>query len=137
VSQQQFAWPVRVYYEDTDAAGIVYHANYLRFMERARTEWLRSLGYEQDCLRDDYQLIFVITRCDIRYQRAVRFNAELRVVTTLERLRRVALEFEQRIEDIDGNTVCTARNVVACINAATFTPCRVPQPMMRVFESAR
>ncbi|WP_146066857.1 YbgC/FadM family acyl-CoA thioesterase, partial [Candidatus Venteria ishoeyi] len=62
-----FEWPVRVYYEDTDAGGVVYHANYLKFMERARTEWLRALGFEQDQLRQDYQRIFVVRALSIEY----------------------------------------------------------------------
>lgn len=134
--QQQFEWPIRIYYEDTDAAGIVYHANYLRFMERARTEWLRALGFEQDALREHYQVVFVITRSDVRYSRAARFNEELRVTSRLERLRRATIEFDQRIDDAAGRPVCSARNAVACVDANNLRPCRVPVHMMRIFEGA-
>ncbi len=132
--RETFAWPVRVYYEDTDAAGIVYHANYLRYMERARTEWLRALGFEQDRLAAEQGLIFVITHADVHYLRAARFNEELTVVSKLERLRRVSIEFAQHIDDAAGGAVCTARNTVACINATSFSPSRVPAHMMRVFQ---
>jgi len=131
-----FVWPVRVYYEDTDAAGIVYHANYLRFMERARTEWLRALGFEQDVLARDCGIVFVITQSALEFRRAARFNAELHVLTTLERRRGASLELAQRIEDAHGRPVCTALNSVACVDVTTLKPRRLPPHMLRVFESA-
>jgi acyl-CoA thioester hydrolase len=132
--QQPFTWPVRIYYEDTDAAGIVYHANYLRFMERARTEWLRALGFEQDRLSQDLKVVFVITRSDLRYQRAARFNEELRVVTRLERLRGASIDFEQVVINAPGVVICTAHNSVACVDAQTLRPRRIPPHMMQVFD---
>lgn len=137
VSAPGFVWPVRVYYEDTDAGGIVYHANYLRFMERARTEWLRVLGFEQDQLSQQAGLVFVITRADVHYLRAARFNAELRVTTVIERLRRVSIEFDQQIDDRAGAAICRARNTVACVDAQSLSPRRIPAHMMRVFEGAK
>lgn len=131
---QEFTWPIRVYYEDTDAAGIVYHANYLRYMERARTEWLRAIGFEQDALREEYGIVFVITRSDVRYQRAARFNDQLEVVSRIERLRHVSIEFRQRINDATGTLVCEGHNSIACVHAATLTPCRTPAAMMRVLK---
>lgn len=130
----EFHWPVRVYYEDTDAAGIVYHANYLAFMERARTEWLRSLGFEQDQLLREEQMVFVITRSDVRYQQPARFNQELRVVSRLERLRRVSFQMQQRITSADGTPVCSALNELACVRADSYALCRIPQPLMRAFQ---
>ncbi len=134
--ERSFVWPVRVYYEDTDAAGIVYHANYLRFMERGRTEWLRQLGYEQDELSRDRNLVFVVTRSDLRYLRAARYNEELRVVTALERLRAASLEMAQEIDDIGGNVLCRGRIGVACVEAQSLRPTRVPADLRRVFEGA-
>ena len=129
-----FLWPVRVYYEDTDAAGIVYHANYLRFMERARTEWLRALGFEQDALAREHDVVFVITESTLAFKRAARFNDELVVRSTLERLRGASIEFAQTITDHLGGTVCTARNVVACVTRSSLQPRRIPARMMEIFK---
>jgi acyl-CoA thioester hydrolase len=74
-----FHWPVRVYYEDTDAAGVVYYANYLKFFERARTEWLRARGFEQDRMRVDHGVVFVVSKLQVEYQRPAKFNDALRV----------------------------------------------------------
>ena len=130
----RFVWPVRVYYEDTDAAGIVYHANYLRFMERARTEWLRALGFEQDALAREHGVVFVITESALKFQRAARFNDELLVHSRLETLRGASIGFVQTIVDGLGQTFCSARNVVACVAAATLQPRRIPVHMMRKFQ---
>lgn len=129
-----FLWPVRVYYEDTDAAGIVYHANYLRFMERARTEWLRALGFEQDALAREHGVVFVITEATLGFKRAARFNDELVVRSTLEALRGASLDFAQTISDQLGNTLCTARNVVACVTCVSLQPRRIPAFMMEIFK---
>ena len=129
-----FLWPVRVYYEDTDAAGIVYHANYLRFMERARTEWLRALGFEQDALARDHGVVFVITASTLAFKRAARFNDELVVRSTLETLRGASIDFAQTITDRLGNTLCTARNVVACVTRTSLQPRRIPAAMMEIFK---
>jgi acyl-CoA thioester hydrolase len=134
---QSFAWPVRVYYEDTDAAGIVYHANYLRFMERARTEWLRALGYEQDEILAEHGIVFVITHSDLSYHAPARFNEELLVTSELERLRRASLGFVQRIAGADGRAIASAINTVACVDAATLTPRRIPAHMLGAFERAQ
>ncbi|MBN8772080.1 MAG: YbgC/FadM family acyl-CoA thioesterase, partial [Thiobacillus sp.] len=72
-----FVWPVRVYWEDTDAGGVVYYANYLKFMERARSEWLRAFGFEQDVLRDEPGIVFVVRRVEIDYLSPARFNEQL------------------------------------------------------------
>ena len=132
-----FEWPVRVYYEDTDAAGIVYHANYLRFMERARTEWLRDLGFEQDVLRQQQGLVFVIVRSDIRYQRAVRFNEELMVNSRIQRLRGASIEFVQEIFRNGDERVCEGLNIVGCVNADSMNPQRIPKQMLKVFSRAQ
>ena len=129
-----FLWPVRVYYEDTDAAGIVYHANYLRFMERARTEWLRALGFEQDVLAVKHGVVFVITESTLAFKRAARFNDELVVRSTLERLRGASIEFAQTVTDQQGGTLCSARNVVACVTPTNLQPRRIPAHMMEIFK---
>ncbi|HGX92774.1 MAG TPA: YbgC/FadM family acyl-CoA thioesterase, partial [Candidatus Tenderia sp.] len=78
-----FSWPVRVYYEDTDAGGVVYHASYLCFLERARTEWLRSLGLEQDVLRQRDNILFAVRHIDIAYLKPARFNDQLDVTAAV------------------------------------------------------
>ncbi len=127
----EFTWPVRVYYEDTDAGGVVYHANYLRFMERARTEWLRALGFEQDDLRRDHGLLFAVVRMDIAFKRPARFNDRLRVHCILERVRRVGLEFHQEVRREREDTVlCSATVALACVHAERLRPAPVPQAIL-------
>jgi acyl-CoA thioester hydrolase len=82
---QQFSWPIRVYYEDTDAGGVVYHSNYLNFMERARTEWLRHLGFEQTYLRDELNVIFAVHSMQIAFKKPAKFNDLLLISSNLVR----------------------------------------------------
>ena len=90
-----FVWPVRVYYEDTDAGGVVYYANYLKFMERARTEWLRTRGFEQDVLIKEQDLVFAVRSLSIDYLRPARLDDLLQVRVTVSELRRASIVFEQ------------------------------------------
>ncbi len=123
-----FSWPVRVYYEDTDGGGVVYHANYLRFMERARTEWLRHLGHEQDALRSEEGLLFVVRSCDIQFLSPALFNDELIVTAKLAEHRRASIVLEQRV--LRGETVlCQAKVAVVCVDEATFKPKKIPSHM--------
>lgn len=127
MSKKEFIWPLRVYYEDTDAGGVVYYANYLRFMERARTEWLRKLGYEQDKLLED-KVVFVVRKVDIDYLSPARFNDELEVVCRIAHMGRTSLMFEQTIQC--GDRVCASAVVtIACINFKTFKPKSIPDNM--------
>jgi acyl-CoA thioester hydrolase len=122
---REFRWPIRIYYEDTDAAGIVYHANYLKFMERARTEWLRQIGFEQNDLAATVGILFVVRKISIDYLLPARFNDELAVVSTVPRRGRASLEFEQRVEA--GGELCScARVKVGCIDAQTMRPVAMP-----------
>jgi acyl-CoA thioester hydrolase len=119
--------PVRVYYEDTDAQGIVYFANYLKFMERGRTEWLRMLGVEQDQLAEDHGLCFTVTKTFIQFKRPARFNDQLVVRTRLRDRRRVRFSLDQEVRLASEDTLlCSAQCVAACIDAETFKPCRIP-----------
>ena len=129
-----FTWPVRVYYEDTDAAGIVYHANYLRFMERARTEWLRSLGFEQDQLAENEKVVFVIYRSDVEYLKAARFNEMLEVHSSIKNVRGAIIEFAQSISNLSSTLVCRARNHVACVDVNSLAPRRIPRPLIKVIN---
>ncbi len=120
-----YQFPVRVYYEDTDAGGIVYYANYLRFMERARTEWLRSLGVGQESLRQQ-GIMFVVTEARTRYRRPARLDDELTVTASVERLSRTRLVFAQQVLNIEGNVLAEGEITVACMNAAG-KPCSIPE----------
>ncbi len=110
-----FSWPVRVYYEDTDAGGIVYYANYLKFLERARTEWLRSLGIEQDTWLA-HRLGFVVRQVTMDLIRPARFNDELRVTVVVERLKRASVVFTQQVLDQNGTVLCQAQIKAACVH---------------------
>ena len=134
----QFDWPVRVYYEDTDGGGVVYHAHYLKFMERARTEWLRSLGFEQTELKSQMRIMFVVRALTLQYLRPANFDDALMVATRLTRTGRSLLQFEQTIQRDD--TLLTQATVeVACIDAEHFKPVTIPTPIrnaMQMTESA-
>ena len=129
---EPFVWPVRVYWEDTDAGGVVYHANYLNFMERARTEWLRALGYEQDRLREEEGLIFAVRAMQLDFLKPARFNDALEVVVGVERKRRASLELMQTIrpQGDPARVLCSAAVKVACLDAASFRPTAIPSRML-------
>jgi acyl-CoA thioester hydrolase len=120
-----FDWPVRVYWEDTDAGGVVYYANYLKFLERARTEWLSALGLEQDRLAVDAGVLFVVRRVEADYLRPARFNDRLRVISRLAELGRASLVMEQEVLRGDERLLA-ARVQVACVEPAGFRPARIP-----------
>ena len=123
---REFHWPVRVYYEDTDAGGVVYYANYLKFMERARTEWLRALGFEQDRLAAD-GLLFMVASLSIDYLAPARFNARLDVGVTLERLGRASLALRQEVrEEPDGRLLCRGRVRIASVHTTSLKPRAIP-----------
>jgi acyl-CoA thioester hydrolase len=127
-----FQWPVRVYYEDTDSGGVVYYANYLKFMERARTEWLRRLGLEQDHLRDEYGILFAVRSLAVDYLLPARFNDVLHVSVEPERAGRASLDFRQQIRRDDttaGQLLCQGRVKIACLDAAGLRPRRIPSPV--------
>jgi acyl-CoA thioester hydrolase len=121
-----FDWPVRVYYEDTDGGGVVYHTNYLKFMERARTEWLRSLGFDQSELKNKMNVIFVVRNIAIQYLRSACFDDALKVVTTISKTGRSLLVFEQTIYREDTKFTQATVEVVS-INASTFKPVSIPE----------
>jgi acyl-CoA thioester hydrolase len=129
-----FQWPVRVYYEDTDAGGVVYYANYLRFFERARTEWLRKCGFEQDQLKDQHQLVFAVRSVSIDYLSPARFNQLLSVNTEIAKFRGASILFSQQITDTNtekNQLLCTANVRVVCIDTLTFTPCPIPKSIRK------
>lgn len=131
---REFFLPVRVYYEDTDAGGVVYYANYLRFMERARTEWLRALGFEQDVLAAEQGVIFAVRRVRLDFLRPARFNDALRVSARLLRRGRASLSFAQEVtrEQGEHEPLCSGQVQIACVDARRFRPCPIPEPLLAV-----
>jgi len=127
----EFVWPVRVYYEDTDAGGVVYYANYLRFLERARTAWLRQLGFEQDTLAGEQGMLFVVRRVAIDYHSPARFNERLQVSSILAHIGRASLDFIQTIEREDGSVICRAQTSVVCVGVEDFRPRAIPHAIRR------
>ncbi len=126
---KEFSWPIRVYYEDTDAGGLVFHANYLKFLERARTEMLRSRGFEQDRLIAEENLIFVIRSLSIDYLKPARFNEQIDVGSKIIENTKTSLIFEQSItrqEDV----LCNAKIRVVCLNAQSMKPKVIPSAIL-------
>lgn len=133
--QIEFSWPVRVYYEDTDAGGVVYYANYLKFLERARTEYLRVLGFEQDQLKQEYGIIFAVHSLSIRYQRPAVFNDALTVSAEIIDIGKARLTFKQMItRDKDNTSLCSAEVTIACLNAKKFSPSRIPAHIQEILH---
>lgn len=123
--KQVFTLPIRVYYEDTDAGSVVYHSQYLNFMERARTEALRSLGFAQSELRDKMGVLFVVRALEIQYQKPAVFDDELSVVTELIGMRRCLLTFKQSIQRGDEQLTQATVEVV-CVDIEKFKPTSIP-----------
>lgn len=121
----QFIIPIRVYIEDTDAGGIVYYANYLRYMERARTEWLRACGIELDLWQTQYRKLFVVRSVQIDFHSPARFNDQLTVSVNLVTLKSASLICEQHV--MRTNTMLTESSVrLVCVDADTLAPCAIP-----------
>jgi acyl-CoA thioester hydrolase len=127
-----FQWPVRVYYEDTDAGGVVYHARYLHFMERARTEWLRNLGFEQDRLRSEQGVLFAVRKMTLDFVRPARFNQELCVSSRIIGNGRASIDFAQQVVDAaDDHVYCRGTVNVACLDATRLRPARIPSIILQ------
>lgn len=136
-----FNLPIRVYYEDTDAGGVVYHSNYINFFERARTEWLRSLGFEQDQLISEHQFIFVVRALDCEYLSPAVFNDELFVTAAIREFRRTSVVFKQQIVRATkteeerrkyGDYVVLAEGnvTVVAVDTEKFKPKRLPDYLL-------
>jgi acyl-CoA thioester hydrolase len=128
----EFIWQVRVYYEDTDAAGVVYYANYLKFMERARTEWLRALGVEQPVLLEEHGIVFVVRHVTVDYLKPARFNDSLTVLTRVKRFSHARIRFAQSIQC--DCTLVSSEIEVVCVNAVTFKPVKIPDHILQLLE---
>ena len=133
MSNKPFAWPVRVYYEDTDAQGVVYYANYFRFLERARTEWLRSLGIEQDGMLYEQRRMFVVTSIQTDFLMPAKFNDELAVTAALLSRARASFEIQQDIyrNNLVGDLLCRSSMRAAFLDADTLRPVRLPDSLFK------
>lgn len=132
---QTFDWTVRVYYEDTDSGGVVYYANYLKFMERARTEWLRARGFEQDALIRDAGVIFAVRSASVDYLRPARFNEQLTVRSTVHDSGRANVVFDQRILRADDAELLTCGRIkIASLDAETFRPKPLPKDLLEALS---
>jgi len=127
-------WPIRIYYEDTDSGGVVYHSNYLKYMERARTEWLRDFKVDQKALKDNLNLMFVVHEIDIKFIRPAVFNDEIVVQTKKDKLGSVKIELEQKIFR-SSELLIESRVVVASVNSISMKPMRIPNEIKLLMEN--
>jgi acyl-CoA thioester hydrolase len=129
-----FFWQSRVYWEDTDASGVVYYANYLRYMERARTEWLRQRGWSQQQLAIDPGILFTVANVNIDYLKPAKLDDALWVSCAPEPEGRVTLAFVEQIrrDSAGGDVLINARVRVACVDAIRFRPRRLPDFVLEV-----
>ena len=130
---QIFKWPVRVYWEDTDAGGIVFYANYLKFFERSRTEWLRSLGLEQQRLKDSTGGMFVVSETNVRYLRAARLDDELIITSRLHQSGRASMTIEQQAllkSEHESIVLCEGSIRIGWVNATTLQAARMPTAIL-------
>ena len=128
----RFNWPVRIYWEDTDAGGIVFYANYLKFFERARTEWLRSLGIEQSRLKDELHGMFVVAETNVRYVAPARLDDELMVTARLESAGRASLIIHQQalLKSEQTLMLCEGSIRIGWVDASTLQPKRIPATIL-------
>lgn len=128
-----FTWPVRVYWEDTDAGGVVYYANYLKFLERARTEWLRALGVEQVPLKEQYGVLLVISQVEMSYRRPAHYGEVLQVCSFPTEVGKASITLQQQVyrHQVGGELILDGKVKVACVDANRFRPKPLPEIIVR------
>ncbi|MGB0132939.1 tol-pal system-associated acyl-CoA thioesterase [Dokdonella sp.] len=127
-----FIWPLRVYWEDTDAGGVVYHAGYLRFFERARTEWLRAAGIGQQALREEHGVVFVVHGMDIRFNRPARLDDLLEASVVVTEMRSASFKVEQALRrSTEEPVLVDARVRIACVDHDRWRPCAIPEFLLQ------
>lgn len=134
VSRLSFKWSVRIYFEDTDSGGVVYHSNYLKFMERARTEWLRSLNLNQAYLKKKDKIMFVVAKVYIDYKKAAQFNDALDIETSVDNIGASKVDLTQNIMK-NSELYTSAKVSIACIHSETFKPQRIPKLIKQQMET--
>jgi acyl-CoA thioester hydrolase len=127
--QQPSSWRYRVYWEHTDAGGVVYHSRYLNFMERARSDWLLDLGFPQVDLRDRQSCLFVVTSVQLDFYRPARLEDELAVTVAVEQLRAASMRIAQQVRRQDSALLAEGQVSIACLNAQSFRPTRIPRDL--------
>lgn len=135
ISNKQFNYPVRVFYEDTDAGGIVYYANYLKFSERARTEWLRELGIEQSFFLEQ-NLAFVVRKVEMENIASAKLDDLLTIKTKISTLKKASLVFNQQIYNQNSQLLCELNILVASVNLLKSKPCAIPKTILGALQSA-
>ncbi|XOJ89406.1 tol-pal system-associated acyl-CoA thioesterase [Methylophilaceae bacterium Uisw_097] len=134
VTHLSFKWSVRIYFEDTDSGGVVYHSNYLKFMERARTEWLRSLNLNQADLKKKDKVMFVVAKVYIDYKKAAQFNDALDIETSVDNIGASKVDLTQNIMK-NSELYTSAKVSIACIHSETFKPQRIPKLIKQQMET--
>lgn len=132
--EAQYCWTIRVYYEDTDTGGVVFYANYLKFFERARTEWLRAAGIGQQALADTDGVMFVVKSTAVDYHAPAKLDDELKLSVVVERLGRASVHFMQEAWRVGPNRqdlLCTGRIKVGCVDSRTFRPVQIPDSVLQ------
>jgi acyl-CoA thioester hydrolase len=130
-----FTWPIRVYWEDTDAGGVVYHASYLRFMERARSEWMRALGVDQSAFRQATGLAFMVRDMQIDFLRPALLDDELSVTVEVKERRAASILFAQTITRADGSSLIRATVRVACVDIERMRAAAIPNDLIPATDS--
>lgn len=136
--RSDFTWTVRVYYEDTDTGGIVFYANYLKFFERARTEWLRAAGISQQALSESNHAMFVVKSTAVDYHASAKLDDELKLTVVVERLGRASVQFIQEAWCVSGGQpqlLTSGRIKVGCVNTETYRPCPIPDEVLERIKS--
>ena len=134
-----FNWPIRVYYEDTDTGGVVFYANYIKFFERARTEWLRAAGVSQHALAQTHGVMFVVKSTAVDYHAPAKLDDELKLTVVVERLGRASVQFLQEAWRTSGNEaklLATAQIKVGCVDTASFRPSAIPEEILKKIKSS-
>ena len=129
-----YSFPVRVYFENTDAGGVVYHGEYLKFLERARTEWLRHLGFDHQALARNHRVVFVVTQAVVDFLKAARLDDNLAVSVQLESLGKVRCVFLQEVRH-DDELLVRAKVTVACVSGEHFKPAEIPEALRRKMQA--
>jgi acyl-CoA thioester hydrolase len=132
--QLNFSWPIRVYYEDTDTGGVVFYANYIKFFERARTEWLRTAGVSQQALSQTHRVMFVVKSTAVDYHAPAKLDDELRLTVVVEKLGRASVQFLQEAwcgPEGAAKLLASGRIKVGCVDTVSFRPSAIPDEVLK------
>lgn len=132
--EPRFSWPTRIYWEDTDAGGVVYHARYVAFMERARTEWMRALGYGQERMRSEHGMVFAVRSMQMDFIKPARLDDQLQVSASLVQLKKASMVFDQQVLR-DGQLLLSAQVRIAALDAASFRPRGMDDAVLAALQS--